>query len=78
MTSSEEPAAVRAEIEDLMHRVDELDAALVGSAGGAVGSAGGAEVVAGAGELALLGRQGALFERAHQRLVDTLDDVDRG
>ncbi|VDR40532.1 Uncharacterised protein [Tsukamurella paurometabola] len=50
-----------------MHRVDELDGAPVVDPG----------AVAGVGELATLGRQAALFEQAHQLLVDALDTVDR-
>ncbi len=61
------PADVRTAVEDLMHRVDELDAAPVVDPG----------AVAGVGELATLGRQAALFEQAHQLLVDALDSVDR-
>ncbi|WP_231706731.1 MULTISPECIES: hypothetical protein [Tsukamurella] len=62
-----DPADVRTAVEDLMHRVDELDAAPVVDPG----------AVAGVGELATLGRQAALFEQAHQLLVDALDTVDR-
>ncbi|WP_231855569.1 hypothetical protein [Tsukamurella pseudospumae] len=63
----DEPADVRIAVEDLMHRVDELDAAPVVDPG----------AVAGVGELATLGRQAALFEQAHHLLVDALDTVDR-
>ncbi|WP_148281483.1 hypothetical protein [Tsukamurella sp. 1534] len=62
------PEDVRTAVEDLMHRVDELDAAPVDDLGGSV---------AGVGELAQLGRQSALFEEAHQLLVDALDSVER-
>ncbi|MCA0157255.1 hypothetical protein LB823_13755 [Tsukamurella sp. M9C] len=64
---SGDPADVRTAVEDLMHRVDELDAAPVVDPGS----------VAGVGELATLGRQAALFEQAHQLLVGALDTVDR-
>ncbi|WP_248488567.1 hypothetical protein [Tsukamurella sp. PLM1] len=60
-------AGVRTAVEDLMHRVDELDAAPVVDPGS----------VAGVGELAVLGRQAALFEQAHELLVNALDTVDR-
>lgn len=61
------PGDVRTAVEDLMHRVDELDAAPVVDPG----------AVAGVGELAVLGRQAVLFEQAHQVLVGALDTVDR-
>ncbi|WP_133298580.1 hypothetical protein [Tsukamurella pulmonis] len=63
----DDPADVRTAVEDLMHRVDELEAAPVVDPG----------TVAGVGELATLGRQAALFEQAHHLLVDALDTVDR-
>ncbi|WP_461168182.1 hypothetical protein [Tsukamurella serpentis] len=66
-TRDDDPASVRTAVEDLMHRVDELQAQPVTDTG----------PVAGVGELATLGRQAVLFEQAHQLLVDALDTVDR-
>lgn len=66
-SGASDPAAVRTAVEELMHRVDELEAAPVEDLGS----------VAGVGELATLGRQSALFEQAHQLLVDALDSVER-
>lgn len=64
---SADRADVRTTVEELMHRVDELESGPVDDLG----------VVDGVGELAVLGRQSALFEQAHQVLVDALDTVDR-
>ncbi|GAA1086119.1 hypothetical protein [Tsukamurella strandjordii] len=66
-SDASDPAAVRTAVEDLMHRVDALEDAPVEDLG----------TVAGVGELATLGRQAALFEQAHQLLVDALDSVER-